>query len=529
LQICQELVRVFTATNIPLSKLDHPLLRDFLQQKVINGGAIPRSHQLQEAYLPDVYAAEKEKLTNMLCGKNICVIFDEMSDHEGRFVLNILFSPMEKDETGQILSYLADTVFLEKTNHSTVSQAVLKAIQDYGIDFENVVSFDTDNASYMKTAYNTVFKSLFPNAIHVTCLAHIQNLIGESFRKPFKLLNSFMKKMTHMFFHAGARNARYLAYMKSHVEGDVRVTFPPDPVATRWNSWFRSAQYHLKYFHYYSGFISEELTVCSQPPQSLQDLSGFLGNEQTKLSILVCLQFIVAKCQRIWDCLDLFLSRQPVTLKCFEILEDLMIYFSVNQQFTLETCIDYFDQAEDLNLQDRRSLLSSFGEAFELASEKLTKYLTPEGQPGIEFLKACRVFNPARVTIIPHGQANYLAIPGFSEVPAEEFKKYTDYIVPEAVQGSIPVNIDLFWQSTVDSLPTLSKLAIRYKNAVTNSADAEQSFSLYNLIVQGRRRSLSPKNIKSLVFLYYNQRVLSCVKDKGPSTVYELLNAEFDL
>lgn len=85
---------------------------------------------------------------------------------------------LEKDESGRILAYLADTVFLEECNHSTVSVAVVKCLQEYGIANENVIVFDTDNAAYMKKAYKAALQSLFPNSIQVTCMAHIINLIG---------------------------------------------------------------------------------------------------------------------------------------------------------------------------------------------------------------------------------------------------------------------------------------------------------------------------------------------------------------
>uniref|UniRef100_A0A8C2DU57 CGG triplet repeat-binding protein 1 n=1 Tax=Cyprinus carpio TaxID=7962 RepID=A0A8C2DU57_CYPCA len=54
------------SVNIPLSKSDHPVLRKFLKEKVVNGGAIPGSHQLQEKYLGDVYLQEKETLKTNL-------------------------------------------------------------------------------------------------------------------------------------------------------------------------------------------------------------------------------------------------------------------------------------------------------------------------------------------------------------------------------------------------------------------------------------------------------------------------------
>ena len=40
-RICHEWIKVCTAANIPLHKSDNPLMREFLQSRVVNGGAIP--------------------------------------------------------------------------------------------------------------------------------------------------------------------------------------------------------------------------------------------------------------------------------------------------------------------------------------------------------------------------------------------------------------------------------------------------------------------------------------------------------
>src|ERR1700733_14127477 len=125
-----------TSANIPLGKTDDPAVRDFLTSEVRKGGAIPGSHQLRDCSLPDVYNAEKMKLKELLKNKKIAVIFDEMSDVEGRFVLNILFAPLEKNVDGRVVPYLAQTEFLNSTNHTTVSQAVVKSLQDYDIAFD---------------------------------------------------------------------------------------------------------------------------------------------------------------------------------------------------------------------------------------------------------------------------------------------------------------------------------------------------------------------------------------------------------
>ncbi|CAK6975227.1 hypothetical protein PFLUV_G00119710, partial [Scomber scombrus] len=192
---------------------DHPALRKFLNEKVINGGAIPGFHQVQEMYLGAVYEREKEELKTLLAGKPLAVIFDETPDVEGRCVLNILLAPLEKDHSGRILAYLADTVFLAQCNHFTVSVAVVRCLQEYSIDNEDVIVFDTDNAAYMKKAFTAALQSLFPNSLHITCMAHIMNLIGNAFRKPFVQLNSFMLSFSQMFFNAGSRKRRYLCFM----------------------------------------------------------------------------------------------------------------------------------------------------------------------------------------------------------------------------------------------------------------------------------------------------------------------------
>lgn len=235
-------------------------MRKFLNEKVVNGGAIPGVHQLQEKYLGAVYEKEKAELKTLLSRKPVAVIFDETPDVEGRCVLNILLAPLEKDQSGRILAYLADTVFLEQCNHSTVSAAVVKCLQEYGIENEDVIVFDTDNAAYMKKAFKTALQALYPNSLHITCMAHIMNLIGNAFRKPFEQLNSFMLSFSQMFFRAGSRKRRYLSFMTNKLPGK-RVTMPPNPCATRWNSWFMAVKYHREYFRLYKEFIEAEMEV----------------------------------------------------------------------------------------------------------------------------------------------------------------------------------------------------------------------------------------------------------------------------
>ena len=68
---------------------------------------------------------------------------------------------------------------MEACNNVTFAQTVVKALTDAGIDFNDVTAFVTDNAPYCIKAYNEGLKVLLPNSVHVCCLAHILNLVGE--------------------------------------------------------------------------------------------------------------------------------------------------------------------------------------------------------------------------------------------------------------------------------------------------------------------------------------------------------------
>lgn len=77
------------AANIPLLKSDNPSLREFLITRVQNGGAIPGSSQLRDLYRIDVYLVEKEELKQKLSGKKLALLTDELSDDEGRYVMDV--------------------------------------------------------------------------------------------------------------------------------------------------------------------------------------------------------------------------------------------------------------------------------------------------------------------------------------------------------------------------------------------------------------------------------------------------------
>ena len=119
-------------------------MREFLQPRVVNGGAIPKCQ------------TERANLKEIIKNKNVALIVDELSDDEGRYVLDVMAVLLDFDElspNGNSVAYLLDTHFLNATNNRTVSQAVVKTVHEYGFDYDDVRIFNSDTISFPESTF----------------------------------------------------------------------------------------------------------------------------------------------------------------------------------------------------------------------------------------------------------------------------------------------------------------------------------------------------------------------------------------
>ncbi|GFN88389.1 hat family dimerization domain [Plakobranchus ocellatus] len=95
------------------------------------------------------------------------------------------------------------------------------------------------------------------------------------------------------------------------------------------------------------------------------------------------------------------------------------------------------------------------------------------------------------------------SIPGLGLVPDQEIRRYIQNLGPAALKSSPTeaINIEHFWNTAFEAFPNLVGWARRYIYAIVSSADAESSFSLYNIVLCERRRNLSESSLEQLVFL----------------------------
>ena len=238
-------------------------MREFLLSRVVNGGRIPKGTQLQD-HLLDVYELETEELKQKIKEANVAIMVDELSDDNGRCVIDVMATILDFDKlstSNRHIAYLLDMHFVTETNNKTVSQAVVKTINYYGIDFDRVLIFNTDNASYMKKAFRETLSCLFSSCVHITCHSHIISLVAGDFKRHFSFVTEFAKCMP------SGRKGHFLKYMNDcagdlHSKATIHV--PPNPLTKSWSAWFDSAVYHTKHFNVYEDFITQEIQRCGR-------------------------------------------------------------------------------------------------------------------------------------------------------------------------------------------------------------------------------------------------------------------------
>ena len=135
----------------------------------------------------------------------------------------------------------------------------------------------------MKKAFREILKPVLVNAVHVTCWAHIMNLIGDEFRKSFTDVDKFCAKMKAIFQFSGQKKSKYLEYMTEH--GRTNIKLPPKLVVTRWNSWVEAVQQHSEYADLYPGLIDHMIAECG-PTADLETLQDMLQPAKRKILFL---------------------------------------------------------------------------------------------------------------------------------------------------------------------------------------------------------------------------------------------------
>ena len=453
----QSWIRACVASNIPLNVSDNLIMRNFFQSHITSGGSIPRRKALQP-YLNDCYKCDREKLKQKCKGKTVMIFYDETFDAQSRHVSCVLLALLPPDNT-EIQPYLAE-VFLDKepVNSSKVAQQIVTVLSDYGISFDKVASYGTDNASYMLASFQRSLKEILPNCFHLPCIAHIFNLVVKEFMKSFSISTDWASKIAAYFSHSGARKI---------LDRNIR---------------------------------------CSENSKQILD-------SNYKFIVWEC-TFIRTRARPFIDAIRLFESDLPLGCISLPYLENVFFEIVSQKELLADSLTEILDQiTETFTSSEQLELIRKISTAALSAESKYLKYFGENGCfPGLQYFKDVQFLVPSKslsFSVTPKS----LKIPGISKVPEAEFLHYrakarTFVSSPagdtfESLKAEIQQVLD-FWMSVSDELPNLATIAKTYCFLLPSSASVERVFSYYNKLLTDERQTLSNDSIRELLFLYVN-------------------------
>ena len=250
------------------------------------------------------------------------------------YVVNQLYS--YKNQTK-----LIKVDFIEKVNHTTISQLVVSTLNFYNIPFNNIIFLISDNAAYMKKAYNDILSPLIPQLLHNSCFAHIYNLVGETWQEfnAFGVVDFIVKRIKKSFVYSSARKRRWKEFLAiNYIDEDTfpfdfesssvpsssslltpspsssslstpspsslslsipspsspstaANTLPPLPVKTRWCSWFKFIFWLKKHIQTFKEFFIEEERIDNSS-ENIKELVSFFKKPDQVFHLEVILLFL---------------------------------------------------------------------------------------------------------------------------------------------------------------------------------------------------------------------------------------------
>ena len=481
-----DFTKALVEADIPLEKA--PKLTAFLQKYCKQGGSLPAPSHLRSDYLPELFPQYVEDIKGAVEGKAVYVLLDETTDACGRCVLGILLQPVGEPPLA------ADIVFLERVNFNTVSQAVISCLNSYNINFDDVWAFVTDSASYMKKAFNTILHGLFPNSRHITCLAHLLNLVLEVFPDTFEDLNRVCALVKRVFRKAPQRRLELRAYMQAL---GVAPVMPVLAVVTRWGSWIEAVQYLAENLDILYDFIPS-LPLSSKAVRDLRELL-----EEKKNTLKAHAIFIVEHSIEIMTTLTkLQETSSPSAATIHGQLDNLYMMFEYGCSAGAEDWRPRTkEQLKELDENERDACSQLFQKTMANCSAKLQAVM--ERHPSMELFKALPVFDPAKIAGLRKNIQDYVQLaPALTLVSAEEWHRYVHMDKSDAEDVS-PVE---WWAAREDRMPALAPVAALYLHHPTTSVDVERLFSHYTMLLTQYRRSLTERNIKMMLIAKFNCR-----------------------
>lgn len=261
-----DLAEFFIGCNIPFSKLDSSICRQFIKKYI--GTHAPDESTLRKNYLPKIYNTTIEKIREKIGDNWIYIQADESTDSRNRPVVSVLVGSLDGNKP---ISYLLDVVYLTgAANHIKMYQVInesLRKLWPSEIFYDRVRLLVSDQAKYMLKTGTKMKETLFPKMLHVSCLAHSCHRVAELARTNSSKVNELVSGLKKIFIKCPRRRNEFVQ--------SSGVAMPKFPIQTRWGTWLLFTEFLESNFEaiksYIEGLDSSESAAIKSIKERIND------------------------------------------------------------------------------------------------------------------------------------------------------------------------------------------------------------------------------------------------------------------
>ncbi|CAG2057325.1 unnamed protein product [Timema podura] len=238
-----------TISNFPVESMAFDTTqenKEYAYNSVLGGGDLPKAETIRSVWIPEVNKSQEDNIKNNVKNQQVAILCDETTDRKGQCVFVILLKTLRADSKQSL--FVGAVKVLQNASATECSRALVDTITKYEIPYENVVCVVTDGARYMTKCVTSLKVLLCDDFLHIQCWDHKLNLVQNYWSVELPELNECVAKAKAAFLNTRKRKHNYLAFLnEKYSKGEKSAKLFPNPVLTRWNSWFCSVVYLCEY------------------------------------------------------------------------------------------------------------------------------------------------------------------------------------------------------------------------------------------------------------------------------------------
>ncbi len=190
-EIDEMLVRSLVSAGVSLKVLENLDIVNFFD-KAFNYKL--KSYQAYRAGVLDkIVKEEKKKINEFFYNEEFSIMFDETTDINGNYILNVFGRILNNKPNKAIL---IDTIRLEKTNSDNILKEINFIIASLIHDPQNKrhLKFLIADGAYYCLKIGRIIKEDYKNTKHIVCACHNVSLLCEEVRKIYPKGNIFISE-----------------------------------------------------------------------------------------------------------------------------------------------------------------------------------------------------------------------------------------------------------------------------------------------------------------------------------------------